>query len=69
MTEDLVRPGSGLTGACFWALGLGCNCSLYFISVLTKPAAWSLATSFEILLLMADGTKKWVMVRLKTSLH
>jgi hypothetical protein len=26
VTEELARPGSGPTGACFWAPGLGCNC-------------------------------------------
>jgi hypothetical protein len=26
MTVELARPGSSPTGACFWALGLGCNC-------------------------------------------
>jgi hypothetical protein len=57
VTEELARPGSGPTGACFWALGLGCNCSLYSISVSAKVAVWSSATSFEILLLMADCTK------------
>jgi hypothetical protein len=57
VTEELARPGSGPTGACFWALGLGCNCSLYSISFSAKPAAWSSAASFEILLLMADLRK------------
>jgi hypothetical protein len=54
VTEELARPGSGPTGACFWALRLGCNCSLYSISVSAKPAAWSSAASFE---LMADLRK------------
>jgi hypothetical protein len=57
VTEELARPGSGPAGARFWALRLGCDCSLYSISVSAKPAAWSPATSFEILLLMADLRK------------
>jgi hypothetical protein len=51
VTEELARPGSGPTGACFWALGL------YSISFSAKPAAWSSAASFEILMLMADSRK------------
>ncbi len=31
MTEDLVGPGSSPAGACFWALGRGCNCSLILL--------------------------------------
>ena len=53
-TEELARPGSGPTRACFWALQLGRNCSLYLISVSVKPAVWGLATSLETLLLMTD---------------
>jgi hypothetical protein len=49
VTEELARPGSGPTGARFWALRLGCNCSLFSISVSAKPAAWSSAASFKIL--------------------
>ena len=57
MTEELVGPCSGPTGACFWALGLGCNCSLYSISVSVKSVVWSSVTSFEILLFMIDCIK------------
>jgi hypothetical protein len=57
VTEELARPGSGPTGACFWALELSCNCSLYSISFSAKPAGWSLAASFKILLLIADLRK------------
>jgi hypothetical protein len=37
VTDELARPGSGPTGACFWALGLGCNCSLFPINVDRSP--------------------------------
>jgi hypothetical protein len=57
VTKELARPGSGPTGARFWALRLSCDCSLYSISVSAKPAAWSSAASCEILLLMADLRK------------
>jgi hypothetical protein len=52
--EDLAGPSSGPPGPRFWALRLGCDCSLFSISVSAKPAAWSSAAAFEILLLMAN---------------
>jgi hypothetical protein len=57
VAEELARPGSGPTGARFWALRLGSDCSLYSISVSAKPAPWSLAASVDILLLIADLRK------------
>lgn len=55
---ELARPGSDPTGACFWGSRTRLQTAhFYSISVSAKLVAWSSATSFEILLLMADCTK------------